>query len=245
MPRRRYRSDRDERGPWRRPLFLASAAVLALVLLAGLALVIFPPQRPAPAQPAPPASAPPPQAPARQVSCDLPARNQALPVGVVENTSWVLVGTVAAPTSPEHGPAVVEDDGTRRCFARTPTGALFAAVNHLAMTSDPAAREAFLHRSVAPGPGREAALAQAEVTGEGRRNSGSQIAGYAVRSYASDRARVDLALAAVGTDAYGTVATTVVWVDGDWRFLMPEDGSVDSLVSAVPDLTGFTVWSGA
>ena len=82
----------------------------------------------------------------RGASCLL--GDQTVPVTPPADTEWELVGRVVAPTAPEvYGPAVT--DPVRSCFARTPTGALYAAVNasghdHAARRSAPARR----------GPGR-------------------------------------------------------------------------------------------
>jgi hypothetical protein len=82
-----------------------------------------------------------------------------VPVAAPPDTEWELVGTVAAPTAPETIGSGVVDDGLRSCFARSPLGTLYAAVNVLTTTVVDGEGEALVRNFAAAGEGRDAALA--------------------------------------------------------------------------------------
>src|SRR4051794_10440252 len=126
--------------PWAQRGFILAAAFIAGLLLLGVALLVLGSGGDDATRPGgnnPPNSRPTTATPARQDAnasiCGLPAGNQHVPA-VGPQTRWELVGTIAAPTDPNTiGPGIHE--GKRRlCFAHSPTGALFAAVNFVATT---------------------------------------------------------------------------------------------------------------
>ena len=178
-------------------------------------------------------------------ACDLPASDQTVPAAAPD-TEWTLVGTVAAPSSDQAGPAITDPaTGVRSCYAQTPTGALFAAANFLAATSDPTVIEAAVERLTAAGPGRDTALADIRTNPQSVVGTGAryQVAGFTFLSYKQDSATVSLAIAATGGLAGAPL--TLVWEDGDWKVDLPADGNPAGQASAIPSLAGYVPWSGA
>jgi hypothetical protein len=237
--------------PFTRPGFLISAGVvLIIVVLAGF--LVFtggdddsPSTAPATGPATSATSSSPQSGPADSGSCDLPADDQTVPVAA-PNTEWTLVGTVAAPSSDEAGPAVTDPTtDVRSCYAQTPTGALFAAANFLAATSDPALIEAAIDELAATGPGRDTALEAIRTDPQSVIGTGSryQIAGFTFLSYTEDVATISLAIAATG--GLAGVPLTVVWEDGDWKVDLPADGNPAGQAGPISSLAGYVPWAGA
>jgi hypothetical protein len=166
--------------------------------------------------------------------------------GTVESAptaKWQLVGTVAAPTdSSTVGPGVIEPSGFRACFAHTPTGALYAASNVVAMGSDDTLRKELAEKLIVPGPGQDAAIASANLSSTTAVRY--QIAGYKVLSYDGDTAKVDVAV----NSSSGQLVSFVwdlKWTAGDWKFVVTDDGKSPIAPAPLTSLGGYTPWSGA
>src|SRR4051794_28153543 len=124
-------------GPWSQRGFVVAAAFLAIVILVAVGILLIKPGHsddsnrgatPATGNDKPATSTD----PAASV-CGLPPGSQEIPQTPPE-ANWELVGKIAAPKSRTVGPGV--DTAKRRmCFAHSPTGALFAAANFVAVTA--------------------------------------------------------------------------------------------------------------
>ena len=237
-----------ESNPFTRPGFII-AAVLVVVLLAAGILIFLLPKKQSDAQPAPSAlgtttttAAPSSNAAAADSSvCGLPASVETS-LGAAPETKWELVGTMAAPTDPKIGPGKTDDQGIRSCFAHTPKGALYAAVNLWALGSDPSKERAIAEQLAAKGPGREAGM-KAPQTQAPSSSVKIQIAGFNV-SYTANQAIIDLAFKA-DNGALASVRTTLLWQDGDWKGVVADNGAPLEEPRQVRDLSGFIPWSGA
>jgi hypothetical protein len=151
---------------------------------------------------------------------------------------------MAAPADPKIGPGKVDDQGIRSCFAHSPEGALYAAVNLWALGSDPSKERAIAEQLVAKGPGRDAAMAAPQSSTTSAAGVKIQVAGFNV-SYTSQQAVVELAFRA-NTGAIASVRTTLVWQDGDWKGLVSDsDGKPLEEPRQISDLSRFIPWSGA
>lgn len=246
------------------PRFLAAAAVLGVLVVLAVVLAIIGPGDDGTRGATPEATSS--SAPSGSASessgssgsqqggsaCGLAAGSQQIPTSAPE-ADWELVGTVAAPSAPDTvGPADTRD-GVRRCFAASPTGALFAAVNFVATTSDADLRADAVRQLAARGAGRTAALKAATATGGSSGNGGNgggasstkfQVAGFAVLN-ADDRASaVELAFRA-NTGALIRLPVSLRWEQGDWKVVLPPDGDLYAALGSLPDLTGYIPWSGA
>lgn len=247
------RGDEDQAtSPGRRGLVVAGM-FLVVVLVVGLLLAVVPSRDPEPVEGD---ATPPPsttssastQAPAA-AECALPAGDQTVPVTPPADTQWELVGRVVAPTAPEvYGPAVT--DPARSCFARNPTGALYAAVNALATTTLPDAPRLLAEELGAEGPGREAALEQLPADGSPVPADDTaaqvQLAGFQFLSYTEDETVIDLAVLGVsdGQTVTAHTAFTLRWERGDWRVVHNSNGAPFSPIQAIPGLAGYVPWSG-
>lgn len=243
----------EDPSPWSGKGFLVSAAVLGVIVALAVLLVVSnlligspQPQTAADGdavvsgQPADPAAAV-----ESDSVCGLPDVQLTGTVDSPPMAEWTLLGTMAVPQRAGVGPGVVEDDGFRYCYAHTPEGALFAVANLVGMGDRDLLGEKIASRSVAAGPGREAAIAD-EADGSSTRGNDLrlQIAGFRVLSYTGDRATLDLAFQ-LNTGASAAWALDVVWQDGDWKIQVTDDGQPTSLPTRIPDLSGYILWGGA
>lgn len=244
----------DEVGPWGRPAFLASAAVIGLIGTLGLVLVFT--SKPSVSQRA---SAPPPTPSPVAVNggaggsgCGAQRVDQRVPT-IGPATNWVLHGRLAVPTAPDSvGPRETRS-GVPACFARSPTGALFATVNAYGMLTVLARRSrreqiAGVRQLIADGAGRQAALRRSSRPGSVDTGAtGVQVAGFTIIHYESSRSVIDLVFRVASTAATGYVhaAVTMAWEHDDWKLVLSQAGRPFDSMQAVPDLTGYIPWSGA
>ncbi|MDI3195400.1 hypothetical protein QK290_13345 [Pseudarthrobacter sp. AL07] len=237
-----------ESNPFTKPGFLIAAA-LVVALIAATVVIFLLPKGQGNAQPAPAptetsstaAASPSASAGAGKSVCGLPASAETA-LGTAPATKWELVGTMAAPTDPKIGPGKTDGQGVRSCFAHTPTGALYAAVNLWALGIDPSKEQAIADQLAAEGPGRDAGM-KAPQTAAPATSVKIQIAGFNV-SYTANQAVVELAFKA-DNGALASVRTTLLWQDGDWKGVVADNGAPLEEPRQVRDLSGFIPWSGA
>ncbi|MBD1540373.1 hypothetical protein HC749_19700 [Arthrobacter sp. S13_S34] len=237
-----------ESNPFTKPGFIIAAALVVALIAAAIVIFLLPKgqgnAQPAPAPVESSGSAtisPNASAGADQSICGLPPAPETA-LGTAPETKWELVGTMAAPTDPKIGPGKTDDQGIRSCFAHTPTGALYAAVNLWALGSDPSKERAIADQLAAKGPGREAGM-KAPQTAAPTSSVKVQIAGFNV-SYTANQAVVELAFKA-DTGALASVRTTLLWQDGDWKGVVADNGTPLEEPRQIRDLSGFITWSGA
>jgi hypothetical protein len=241
--------DRQPPNPWTQPRFVLAAAVVLLLAVMGLVAALLGGGRDQATSPGPaPAGTPATAAtsrPATDSVCGLPAGSQLVPSDTLE-TQWELVGTVAAPTAPRTlGPGVVRG-GLRSCFAHSPTGALYAAANILALTSDPGKRQTVIQQLATDGSSKDRAL-EALATEGPQADSGTrlQIAGYAFMGYTPSQTTIDLATRVSTGPGLGHIAMALTWRNGDWKLALAPDGRVSAALGPIPDMAGYVPWSGA
>lgn len=143
-----------------------------------------------------------------------------------DDLTWKLhSGIVEIPFSRAHGPRVTEG-GWSRGFARTPQGAVLAAIHIIFQTNGGgvprAAQEAALAEQVVGAEAdhyRERSLASA---GPAEGIERVVLEGYRIISYTEHAAKVEFTTAAV-KEQVERAGTTVdlVWQDGDWRMVAP------------------------
>lgn len=220
--------------------WIASAVLVALIGVSLLWLLVSGPAT-SPALNAHPRTAPAAAGPSS--ACGLPGGDQA-PPAVTPPTSWQLVGTMAAPSSATIGPGS-SAGGVGTCYAPTPLGALYAAGNFLAATSTPALRTAAAQQLCAPGPGRDAALANLAAGSAGGQASGVQIAGFSFTGYTPGAsAGIELAVT-TGHGGWASLPLSLVFTAGTWLVQLPVTGDPYGNVQPLPSLAGFIAWSGA
>ena len=236
--------------PFARRGFIAAAVVVALVIVAAVVVALtggggdsddVPVGVGGPATFTPPTST----SAAASGECDQPEGSQTPPVAAPVN-EWELVGKLVAPTDPEGaGPGQVTDEGLRTCFAHDPTGALFAAVNWLGMTSTVEDMQLAIENLTAPGPGRDVVSGLLEtdpdqVLGKG----GYQVSGFTFLTYTGDVAMISLAVNIAGT-GQAAFPVTLQWSGSDWLVQLPADGKFLVGLSVLDSLAGYVPWSGS
>lgn len=240
-----------ERSPFTKPGFIISAA-LVIALIAAVVLIFILPKADNTAQPAPASSSadvsasPTKSADAAGKSvCGLHSSTETA-LGTAPKSKWELVGKMATPTDPKtFGPGVTDGDGFRSCFANSPTGALYAAANMIALGSSGTQDELKLaDKLLVPGPGRDAAITEAKTrTSTAGSGETAQVAGFLLKSYSPAEADVDLAIK-LPNGALAHSVLSLRWVAGDWKVKASDDGQIFNGVAQLSDLSGFILWSG-
>ncbi|MEY9211645.1 hypothetical protein NI17_009405 [Thermobifida halotolerans] len=243
--------ERKRNQPFVSKTYLASAGIVGLIAILGIAVVgttLWPDgDETAPPVAASPTADPSPEsttAPAEGESvCGLPASDQTQIDEPPADTEWEFVGTMQAPSVPDAGPGMVADNGFRQCYAHSPEGALVAAANVLAMGTDPNLVRELNEELVAEGPGRDAVLADMEAnpptSDTGIRLS---IAGYRLLGYGPNHARIDLAVEG-SNGSIASVTTDLKWEEGDWKVELRPDGQPVIPVAQLADTVGYHPWS--
>ncbi|WP_406054504.1 hypothetical protein [Kribbella sp. NBC_00889] len=244
----------------RRRWTLVLAALVLVVVVVGAILVLVnrddqPEATPPPtAQPTGSTSASQPteqpSATAGPQKCDLPAGRQTIPATPIHGATWDLVNRVAVPGANNLGPQRTDPDGVRRCFAHSPTGAVYAMYNYFAAMSPPGDDSGeitfgVLRRIMTAGPNRARYFDYLRNAPDpGSSEGGVQLVGFKVLDATADRATMLIA----GQAGAGYVSTTwtLVWQDDDWKVLAPQPGEMAGApYSPIADLTGFVPWRGA
>lgn len=231
--------------------FVLSAVVVAAIVVLGLVLSLTnllgstkaPPTTTSPS-PSSPSVASSSKTVAGEASvCGLRRVQMTGTVAVAPAATWSLIGTTAAPSIKGQGPGTVEETGYRSCYARTPTGAVLAAANYMAMGGYGPVRKEFYEKATVPGPGRDALLRK-PITGAGTGGVRVQIAGIRVLRYDGIQADVDVAIR-TSNGAIGATVANLQWSGGDWKLRLADDGSELSPFVQLQSVSGYILWSGA
>lgn len=179
--------------------------------------------------------------------CDLPAGDQAIPTTPIHGAEWSLVNKLAVPANPKFGPQIRDDNGLRRCFAHSPTGAVYAVYNLIASlnVSDNSDYPGVARKVMTAGPGLEAHLQQFARNPPDSSDDGRSVALSGFKIVDATRNRATILVAFTVGDSRLSSTWTLVWVDGDWKLRSPAPGeNPGDPATPVADLTGFVPWTG-
>ncbi len=221
---------------------LGSAALIALLVIIGVVVAInHGDGNTDPATPTTAATAPGNPAP--------PAGQSSSALTTAPTSRWELYQGVVLPYSAEHGPKNVQGLGVASGYTHDPAGALLAAVQLSTRTAvaPDETWQSIITTQVMPGEGRDAAVAAAQGTHVSPNSvpssSLNQVAGFRVVNYTDTVAVLGIVYRTkTGTLQEGQ--TTVVWSDGDWKLVLQPNGSSSTAPTALPSLSGYTIWSG-
>jgi hypothetical protein len=242
------------RTPRRRHLMLPAAA-LAIVILGGGVAFARSADTPAPSGPAATATA----GAAGTAGAGSPGRPQ-VPRVSLASVRWSDFYGVELPVSAQAGPRELSG-GTAAGFARTPLGALLAAVNIAVRANAQWGPRIFtpVIRGQVTGPDAAALLAgcqaaydqaapSAGVTG-GQPLGTVQVTEQAFRwvTYTPAAAIIELVSAGPGPQGTTVRASTqiqAVWAGGDWKVIAPPGGNWGNSATELSSLRGYTVFPG-
>lgn len=199
-----------------------------------------PTEDPTPIDPTPP--------PARPGPCKIKAGDQRIASSAPASVLWRFEGGMLVPTKANIGPGARDADGVSSCYAHSPIGAVFAAMNTLAQVRDESLAAQVLERRMAPNPGRSRALAEVRANRTNatpaRAGANVQFVGFKIIDYTPSRTVLSLA---VQTDVehVGGMAVTLSWVNGDWRIALRSDGSISGDPDVLSALDGYVRFRGA
>ncbi|MDR6623616.1 hypothetical protein [Sinomonas atrocyanea] len=234
----------EDQNPLTKPKFIISAVVVAIIAALAIILALIPRGGGTPA--AGPATAAAGHStaqpsPASEASvCGLPSGDQAKPATAPADTKWELVGKIAAPTSPQQfGPGRTQANGLRSCFAHSPTGALYAGANVVALASS-GRNDLVLRYLTVDSPERTKMLgssAPADTSG----GPSVQLAGFRISDYSRERAVIEYGFKA-SNGTLGSLPVVLQWSGGDWKAVPPASGQPEG--KQLADLNGFIPWTG-
>lgn len=238
----------DDRSPWTQRGFLVAAILVGAIVVIGIVVAATgggedaQPEANLPRTP-PAQTAPPTSASSNDSACDLPVGDQTVPTTTPDRTEWELVGTMAAPQAPETiGPGTTTR-GLATCFAHSPLGALYAAVNFWASGTIQDADRVYSTLAADSEVQRAAIRGARENPGQRVDDRGTlQVAGFRYEDYDSARATLELAFRRADGRML-RLPTVMRWEEGDWRYVIAPNGRSGG--SPIADLEGFTAWSGA
>lgn len=171
--------------------------------------------------------------------CGLPDGDQSIPT-TAPSASWELSDKVAAPRSASYGPGRYAN-APRSCFAHNPTGALFAAINYYADTTNPAVSDAEIsERLFSDANKNRSGTDEADDTG-----ATYQVSGFRVEDATASRVSVAVVVRSTEGPTAGQQAAiifTLGWQSGDWKVIVPPGGEPPTTVLA--SLSGYVPWSG-
>jgi hypothetical protein len=240
-------SDEEKPSPFRSRGFIFGAIVLGVIAAAAIVAVVLGLVAPG-AQPEPGPTAAPSETAQPVDDASVCGLDDVQMEGSVEEappTEWAFVGRTAVPASAgEAGAGVVESDGFRYCYSRTPEGALYAAGSFVALTIDRSTLDQVADKLLAPGVGRDAAISSAPSTmAKPAEAFTMDITGFRVLAYDGDTARVDLAVR-MSTGDLMSFVVDLEWSGGDWKVLTTDEGAQKTAPALIESLGGYIPWSG-
>ncbi|KDP89795.1 MULTISPECIES: hypothetical protein [Clavibacter] len=157
----------------------------------------------------------------------------------VDGLSW--------PVSPTVGPTR-DVDGFDACFAHSRIGAALAAVTAVYSQFD--TRHPIgdaLAFYIADGPGKQMAISEtaAKSDPESMLSNGMTSAGFIVDSFSPDQAQITLVYTFPSSPTgYAGIPATMVWVGGDWKIRVLDDGELSAGGGTTPSKGDFIPWLG-
>lgn len=214
-----------------------AAGVLLIVVIVGILLitgVLRGGAEPAPSAPA--ASENPP--PVGATLCEVPGANDSIPT-VGPEAEWATNIYFLYPTSPTFGPVDNPSSDLWGCFQKSPTGALFAAVNAFSALGSENYIEA-TRAAALPGDALEAWLDE-RIGQPSSQSAGkvAQIAGFQFVSVEESEVTINVGLRQSTVEA--SLALTMTWDDSSQNWKIAMDKS--TLVPVQVDVDIFTPWS--
>ena len=212
-----------------------------VVVVAILAVVLF--VNPSPKTPEP-IAAPTTSATAQAVGgCNVPQGDTSSKPAMPKDLRWTAAKGITWPVSDTYGPTQ-DKDGYGICFARSPLGAALAMASFYgeANTQDPKkAMEIYAMDSI----GKTVALSQATSSSDDSDSSGPiAFAGFSTDSFTPDEAQMTLVFAAGGASTgYVGLPSTMVWLDGDWKLKVLDNGETYAGAASKPVAGQFIPWS--
>jgi hypothetical protein len=237
-------TDFAEPSPWTRPWFLIAAGFLALVVVLGVAVVLWPSKSLESA----PAPGPVTTVGSGQPTAGASALPTATPTTGPSGVTWQLAGQSAVPVSDTAGPRTVSG-GTASGYAHTPDGALIAAAQTAARAGFSAGKESWeptVEKRFVPSGDRDRLLSalRSQPAQPAQPGELSPLAGFIYQAYTPDTAVIGLVYRAPGGGPanYHVVTTTMQWHDSDWKMVAPPGGSWLSVSRQATGLAGVVEW---
>lgn len=232
------KNERVANSQWKKATLWASAVVLVLVL--GMAvLLIFTPKKesgPVAGSPAPSTGAA--TTPPAEEGCNVPVEDTSSTPKMPDDLRWEAKDGWTWPVSDTYGPTQREGEfGV--CYTRTAMGAALMMVNANTAMNTVGFKEA-VKQYILDSPGRDVLLAKPDES-----NEPISYSGFIVDSFTPDNAQVTLVFSTPDTSTGFTgLPLSFRWVDGDWKQVLLDDGSMFRGQAIEPQRGDFVEWTG-
>lgn len=245
---KRTRSGNQEPRRW---TLVVAAFVLGLVVVGALFVVLASPvddsghtSAQSSATPAPstsPSMTPTVTQTGGNLGCGVTDTSQKLPTSTPKGITWSIWKRGALPKSKTAGPLESDDTtGVTGCYARTPVGAVMAAINISFRMSLAAPHTDIVDRQVVDGP-YKAKLRDA-VSSYSAPGDLPQIAGFSIVSYSKKYATIGIAIG--NTSGYATNREQVAWQNGTWMLVPTADDLSSDSWQNVDNIDGYITLRG-
>lgn len=203
------------------------------------------PTDPVPTDPVSPTASP------RPGACTVKPGDQRMASTAPTGVAWRFEGGILVPYKPTIGPVVKDASGVLSCFAHSPIGSVFAAMNALAQAQDAQNAERVIRARVAKGVGRDRALADARLARisptpfvGGR--APVQFVGYKYVDCSNSRCVLSVAVqSGAEVDKVAGLIVVMKWSEGDWKIDLRSDGSISGDPDVLGSLDGYVRFRGA
>lgn len=237
----------EERSPFTTPRFIASAALIALLVVALVFLFVTRDSgdKNTDASSAPTAEVTVTQAasatPTSDSVCGMAAGSQEVPTAPLGTNSLTVATNLTVPDIEGAGPGITK--GITRCFAHSPKGAVVAAANFMRWFSSKQQLDEVAETLLASGSDRDRMVVNIKAEWDGSTNSPFSIEGYKVAVRSKNEVLVTLAVAPT-TDLtrMSSWPLVMVWEDGDWKVQVPSNDDWGETAISNMSAEGFVPW---
>lgn len=228
----------NERGTSpRRKTITLWVSIIILVLIAGMAFLIF--ANPAKDDSKAPAAggSSPAASPVAKEGCDVPAGDTSSVPDMPKDLRWEAKDGWTWPVSDTYGPTQ-KKDGYGVCFARSPLGAALMGVtvnSNGNVLGEKKAMELYL----ADSPGKDVQLAKPATPEQ----APISYSGFITDSFTPDHAQVTLVFSTPDTaTGFTGLPLSFRWVNGDWKQEVLDDGALFRGQAIEPQRGDFVEW---
>lgn len=208
----------------------AVALVVFGVVIAAIVLAFTAPAKPGAQDPQPsqPTTEPATRPTSDNGECNVPVGDTSLRPKLPADLRWEAAQGLTWPVSATGGPTRTKD-GFPVCFARSPLGAALAATTMLYSQYNGHTPREMMQFYVVDSAGKTALLGSAGGSSSSAGDLaklGANPMGFIADEYSPDRAGISLVFSVPQSETgYVGIPTTLVWVNGDWRLKLLDNGS--------------------
>lgn len=221
------KKDQEPPSPWLQTGFLLSAAMVLLIVVGGVVLLVKPPAQSAPIAPLPSAvtSGPAPTGCAAAGLVAVPFSKGEVQTAPPAGTTWSPTEYSSVPAVKGIGPAIIDGDGYRHCYAQSLDGATLAAANYVAQVIDPVLWEKVIRQGSVVRKDTEDQIDQMKAKGGANTTHAKMMVVGVNAVRATSDTSVDVGLVVTYNGTPTSMTFPMLWDGSDWLLQPPPDTS--------------------